>query len=54
MELPCIGISLVSRQPPEELVYIKLTNLRLSALRTAEAEMMDACVQDIHVRALLK
>ncbi|XP_054285267.1 intermembrane lipid transfer protein VPS13D-like [Macrosteles quadrilineatus] len=49
VELPCIGVSLVSRQPPEELVYIKLSQIRLSAMWTHEAEMLDACVQDIQV-----
>lgn len=49
VELPCIGISLVSCQPPEELLYIKLGEFQLSAMWTPEAEMLDAFVRDIQI-----
>lgn len=49
VELPCIGISVVSRQPPEELLYIKLGEFQLSAMWTPEAELLDAFVRDIQI-----
>ncbi|XP_075234181.1 vacuolar protein sorting 13D [Lycorma delicatula] len=44
-----IGVSLISRHPPEELVFIQLTGIQLSSLWTNTANMFDMSVRDIQV-----
>ncbi|XP_073974267.1 vacuolar protein sorting 13D isoform X3 [Rhodnius prolixus] len=49
INLPCIGVSLISRNPPEELLFARLSDLRFSTLITPAAEILDICIQDIQV-----
>lgn len=53
INLPCIGVSLISRNPPEELLFARLSDLRFSTLITPAAEILDICIQDIQVSSLL-
>ncbi|KAG8283042.1 hypothetical protein J6590_023572 [Homalodisca vitripennis] len=49
VELPCIGVSLVSRSPPEELVYARLSRMHLNVMWTAEMEMLSLHVEDLQI-----
>ncbi|XP_039294739.1 vacuolar protein sorting-associated protein 13D isoform X2 [Nilaparvata lugens] len=44
-----LGLSLISRQPPEELVFMQLTGIDFNAMWTPEIEMFNVTIKDIQV-----
>lgn len=49
MSIPVVGISLISRSPPEELVYIYLSSVKLEVFMQNRSEMLDLSIQDIQI-----
>ncbi|RZF46007.1 hypothetical protein LSTR_LSTR006773 [Laodelphax striatellus] len=44
-----LGLSLISRQPPEELVFMQLTGIDFNAMWTPDIEMFNVTIKDIQV-----
>ncbi|KAL1131087.1 hypothetical protein AAG570_012324 [Ranatra chinensis] len=53
VELKSVGVSLISQRPPEELVFIHLSEIRIATMFTSTAEMIEASIQDIQVDSQL-
>lgn len=49
IQLPVVGISLVSRKPHEELLYAYLSGIKMHILLQPIAELLDLSIQDIQI-----